>query len=266
MINAIPLREVPKTSEELIKAVYGGKLPLVKHLLSAGVSASSCDRESGGSRNESALIIAAYYKYPEIMSALIEYGADLNAVDDIGETALMNCVNGADVTSREHDTRCMKILLDHHADLEIRNEEGFTVLTIASKIYGMDVFVKMLIEHGASMSVRDDHGNDGLMSACYAGVLGSAKLLIASGADVNNKNDIGLTPLIKVARRGYADIGALLIEHGANIHAVDNQGLTILENAEKFNQHTIATIIQAHLEHDYIIKELSQTKKSGMHP
>ncbi|GLJ59496.1 hypothetical protein SUGI_1511180 [Cryptomeria japonica] len=58
-----------------------------------------------------------------------------------------------------------------------------------------------------------------------------AELLLNSGADVNSRNDHGRTPLMSEKARRRADIAAVLLKNGAEVNAIDNYGRTALHYA-----------------------------------
>ncbi|XP_052016683.1 ankyrin repeat domain-containing protein 26-like [Apodemus sylvaticus] len=67
---------------------------------------------------------ASQFKHEECVAMLLEHGADPNAIDDSGNTALHYAVwhNSTSMTAK---------LLAHNADFSIKNEESFTPLTLA---------------------------------------------------------------------------------------------------------------------------------------
>ncbi|XP_052026010.1 ankyrin repeat domain-containing protein 26-like [Apodemus sylvaticus] len=67
---------------------------------------------------------ASQFKHEDCVAMLLEHGADPNAIDDSGNTALHYAVwhNSTSMTAK---------LLAHNADFSIKNEESFTPLTLA---------------------------------------------------------------------------------------------------------------------------------------
>lgn len=103
-------------------------------------------------------------------------------------------------------------LVSKGSDVNARNKDGYTVLTVASW-YGHKEIVELLIESGADVNARDTEGSrTALLGASLSGQKEIAEKLIKSGADVNAKFKDGRTVL------GYTDsedIIELLKAHGA---------------------------------------------------
>ncbi|HVW99864.1 MAG TPA: ankyrin repeat domain-containing protein, partial [Candidatus Babeliaceae bacterium] len=58
---------------------------------------------------------------------LLGYGADINAIDDLGETVLHHAVI-------ENNEQAVRFLLEFHPDILLANKEGLTPLQIAQKL------------------------------------------------------------------------------------------------------------------------------------
>ena len=77
----------------------------------------------------------------EIVELFLKHGADVNAKDDAGETALMN----AALIGR---TKFAEILLKHGADVNAENYRGLTALDCAERAKMEDV-AEILRKYGA---------------------------------------------------------------------------------------------------------------------
>lgn len=87
------------------------------------------------------LIDAAYEGNTETVKILLANGADVNAKDDEGRTALMTVAG-------EGHTGVAKTLLDHGADINTKDKDGKTALFLAEKS-GHSQVVRILKEAGA---------------------------------------------------------------------------------------------------------------------
>ena len=95
---AIIVQTIPDKNQELIDAAYSGDIKEVKALIAAGA-----DVNAKNNYGFTALMEAALMGHTEIAKALIAAGADVNAKSNRGETALM------DAASMGH-TEIVKIL------------------------------------------------------------------------------------------------------------------------------------------------------------
>jgi ankyrin repeat protein len=108
------------------------------------------------------LIMATYYDQIEITAYLIQSGADLDAQDASGNTALMGvCFKGF--------PEIAKMLINSGADPNIRNYNGATALHFAST-FGQKELVKLLLEKGADKNATDSRGNTALAHARMQGL------------------------------------------------------------------------------------------------
>jgi uncharacterized protein len=122
----------------LAVAIIGGYTEIVTMLLEAGanVNATSHSRQT-------ALTQSAYWGHLEVVKLLIAAGADLNARDREDDwTPLMKAclVFGS--------TEVVRVLLEAGADPNFRNDEGKTALAIALK-EKRDTIAQILREFGA---------------------------------------------------------------------------------------------------------------------
>jgi len=175
------------SEKAFFQQVRGGQTEVVTLFLSAGMSPSVQDQEF------TPLLEAARRGYSEMALELIGGGADVNAKDPYGVTALMFSLiagsagtasmlieKGAEVNSRDRDGRTALVealtseneippeivesLVRRGADVNVRLAGGLTPLMIA--VPGDSRLVRLLVEAGADVKAKDDNG---------AGVLQRAK-------------------------------------------------------------------------------------------
>ena len=161
---------------------------------------------------------------------LIEAGADVNAKDDSGMTALIRIVGrigwGGDWNKGDKDRmEAVKLLIKYGADINAQDNEGHTALMRAAfHLEQHEVeLVKLLIKAGADVNIKDNEGKTALM---YVSTLETVKALIKAGADVNAKDNDGKTALIHFAT--WNEVVKILIKAGADVNAKDNDGKTAL--------------------------------------
>ncbi|MCK4821544.1 ankyrin repeat domain-containing protein, partial [bacterium] len=163
---------------------------------------------------------------------------------------------------RENFVAVLDILKNKGANINVKNNKGFTPLHIACKTeyfnfnYSKDIYVsKWLVDNGADVNARDTKGNTPVF---YVGgdveefnllknhgaelsiqnhngetpvfyLYGKVtEILISSGINVKHRDKRGYTPIHKVAEKLNINICKLLIANGADINAASNDGTTPL--------------------------------------
>jgi len=89
----------------------------------------------------------AFYCRREIISLLLESGADVNAVDNNGSSALMHSAQNCD------DGGVPALLLRYGAKVNLLDQDGDTALHVAS-FYGNEHLVHMLVAFGAGPAAK----------------------------------------------------------------------------------------------------------------
>ena len=75
------------------------------------------------------------------------------------------------------------------------------------------LMIKLLLNHGASVAVKNKAGDTALTLAAAKGKLDAVKLLPNYGAHAHTKNDAGGTALSLSAEHGHSEIHQLLLDH-----------------------------------------------------
>ncbi len=210
-------QEKPSRSDRLILAAAAGDEALVKTLLAKGA-----DVNATNDLGYTALIAAVKGGYSGIVHLLIKKGANVNAEKD-GETTLMYSIRG-------NHAGAARQLLDAGADSQLLDDD-----ILAAAAIGNAEIVDFLIEKGADVNTKDDSWTV-LSSAAYHGHAGVVRLLLAKGADVNDSNSNGNTALMQAASAGHPRIVKLLLDKGADERAVNNKGWTALDEVEYSRQ------------------------------
>jgi hypothetical protein len=132
-----------------------------------------------------ALILASTFRYRTIMSKLIEAGADVNATNNKGQTALM-------MFCTKEDERIVTQLIEAGADINATDEFGETALMYVCR-KGHGEIATQLIKAGADINAADMRGMTALMLTRWNGDEGLLNMLIEAGADVNATDIDGQT-------------------------------------------------------------------------
>ncbi|XP_014448749.1 protein phosphatase 1 regulatory subunit 16A [Tupaia chinensis] len=184
---------------------------MVQLLLEAGATVNACDSECW-----TPLHAAATCGHLQLVELLIARGADLLAVNSDGnmpydlcedeqtldclETAMANrgiTQAGIEEARAVPELRMLadiRSLLRAGADLDAPLDHKATLLHIAAA-HGFGEAAALLLEHGASLSARDQDGWAPLHAAAYWGQAHLVELLVAHGADMEGKSLMEETPL-----------------------------------------------------------------------
>ena len=101
----------------------------------------------------------------------------------------------------------------------------------------------MLLEKGAIVDLKENHrGLTPLLFASNEGYEKVVKLLLDKGAKVDLKNSDGLTALMVASFEGHETVLKILVEKGANVDLKENNGDTALSMAKT---KTIAKLLTA---------------------
>jgi ankyrin repeat protein len=152
-------------ADQLLDALRHGDRQGVDRLLKAQPGTA---REPG-TGGTAPLMHAALYGDAAAARRLIDLGADVNARNDAGATALMWAVDDLEIT---------RLLLDRGADANARSVDGRTPLLLAAGRAGGSDVAKLLLDRGAKVE-----GQPLLGAAGGAGDAATIRLLIDRGAN-----------------------------------------------------------------------------------
>ena len=253
-------------TKEVVKAAIQGDVVLLNEVLQelsssdrASVLKATISSETGFTVLHHVAWRAQVYRYASnnVLNCLIENGADVNVRSaDSKCTPLMTA-------SEVNDLTVIKFLLEHGADVHLKDKNGLTslhyaVIDVPDGLIACEV-LKCLLENGADINALTNYNSTPLMLAsrsCDVNVIkfflnhGSKNdgralhfacgralgldimlCLIGNGADVNARGNDNCTPLMTASRSGHVDKINVLINHGANLHLQDDNGDTAMHYA-----------------------------------
>ena len=123
-------------------AAVANDVPTLKLALELGASAKNVTSRYDGT----ALIAAAHLGHAEVVRTLIQAGAPLDHVNNLGWTALIESIVLGDGGPRHTDT--LRALLEAGANVNLADRNGQTPLALA-KSRGYGAMVKLLQQRGA---------------------------------------------------------------------------------------------------------------------
>ena len=160
-----------------------------------------------GGREMTPMHAAASTGHADILSLLLENGAEVDGQGIIGQTPLHRAAwNGT--------LEAGKRLLDRGADVNARNDQGWTPL-FPTAYNGYVDFAGMLLKHGARINVQNVARETPLHWTVKQGKIQSTRFLLEHGADVNVRDENGQTPSELGSLLGFHEIVKVLSEYGA---------------------------------------------------
>ena len=215
----------------------GGHVEAAKHLISdESLKVLSHD-------GKSALRLAALNSHLDLITLLVEKGADVNYTDADGRTTVY-CV----ASSAANDLKVINTL--HHlvkmgANLESKDLEGRTPLHVASW-QGMTDVVQALVQLGADIDAVDNEGRTALHMCAWNGHTEIVALLIEAGANVNHVSSTqGATPLMIAAQQGHIDPCSILLNAGSDASHIDFYGRSAKEVANNCGNRDIVILLES---------------------
>src|SRR5262245_63884620 len=207
-------REAGPLAAELVTAIRNGDVQFVRKLLANGADVNARDAEGN-----TPLILASLYAGPECVELLIEKGADVNTANSAGATPLIRAATSYDKSL---------LLVAAGARVRVRTADlGNTPLNLAARCAGNSRTVKLLLEHGANATERNDAGVGPVLAAAASGDVETMRLLLDAGAKAddfpkpNQPSAADLvagmrTPLMWAAYHNDVRMLRLLLERGAD--------------------------------------------------
>ncbi len=210
----------------LQQAASHGNLDVVKALVEAGADLNAIDEDGG-----TALSWAADPGRFEVIKYLVEHGADVNA----GKNALATaCENGhLDIA---------RYLIDAGAGIEAGLGEHDMTPLVAAAINDHRDVVDLLLERGADLHAKGDFALE------WAAQLGKTEMvdyLLSLGADINAGGPLGIPVLQQVTDDGKLKIVKFLVERGADSDLPSPDGTTARAVAVDAGQTQIIAVFDA---------------------
>ena len=174
---------------------------------------------------------------------LLRQGADVNARDALGRTAVMAATYGRHAGTVE-------ALIGAGADVNLRDAMLNNPFLYAGA-EGMVDILKLATKAGADPGITNRYGGTALIPAAERGHVDAVNYLLDNTAvDVNHVNSLGWTALLEaiVLSDGgsrHQQVVAALIRHGADVNIPDRAGQTPLRHARQRGYLKIEALLKA---------------------
>jgi ankyrin repeat protein len=178
---------------------------LIRQLLATGADVNAAQVDG-----MTALHWAVYNDDAETARLLVRSRADVNATNRYGVPPLfLACTN--------NNATLVGLLLDAGANANASLPGGETVLMTAAKVGNLEA-VKALLARGANPNARERRDQTALMWAAAEGHATVVRALIEAGSGINDTLTSGFTPLFFAVREGHVDVVRVLLEAGVNVN------------------------------------------------
>jgi ankyrin repeat protein len=219
----------------LVSAVQNGNIHLIADLIRMGADLNATDVNG-----DTALNHAAQFNQPAAMRLLLEAGADTGIQDKWKQTPLVSAAGD------KHNRAAVRLLLQHGADTEIATPHGGTPLNYAAG-WGDLPIIQALIRSGANPecpAVSD--GSTPLISSCRNQHVQAAEALLMAGARVDARDKFGRTALHSaLLPTPNRPLIALLLANGADPFALDSDGVSCVKRARFLGYDDLALEFEA---------------------
>ena len=194
-----------------------------------------------GTRNLNAeLLSAVTNNHLDTACRCLDQGADINATNSEGETALI-------IAASNNHADIVEMLLSREPMINHTDNIGSTALIMAAE-NGHTHIVQILLEHGAAINNHGTGGNTALILAAENGHTEIVNSLLRHRVDINGTNILGQTALIEAAGQGHTSVVKALLEHGADTRCVSRGSWTALISAAAFDHvEVVKTLLEYRL-------------------
>lgn len=197
----------------VLLAAAHNDVPKLKRLLASGLRIDERFTVGSADYNTTALMWAAARGNLEVVQALLDAGAQIDAIDGDGRTALR-------VAAEHGRDRIVELLLQHGADPSIKSMFGDDMLhEVAAR--GNPATLQILLNTGLALDRVEGTGwkTTPLGAAASAGHLENMRFLIKAGSSVNP--NASTSPLMMAIESEQPAAAELLLEYGAAVNKPD---------------------------------------------
>ncbi len=216
----LPCSALASRFTALFIAIGNHNLEATKKLTPSGAAINSTDEASGATP----LTWAAQCGTPEIVSWLIEAGADIEARDKLDMTPLITAAEAGNLA-------IFTLLMEKGADLSARTFYGKNSLHAACGSKGSLDLVRCIYERGVDLNLSDKYGATPISWAVKRGKRDIALFLLEMGANPAGDPAASFSPLHLAVKGGDLGLVQELVRRGANVNAPGARGSTPLTYA-----------------------------------
>lgn len=200
---------VPVCIRNFFTAVNNNDLMTVKLLINRGIV--HVDKRT--SYKKTALAMACEKNRIEIVSFLLEMGADVNVIDSYGNTPLL-------YACKKNNREIVSLLLNAGASVNVKDDNNISPLMYAIQ-NGFQKVTRLICEKRPNFNEVGAGGLTALMHACRKNDFLLVKYLLKFEPNVNQPDDLGQSAIFHAED---IKIVKLLLDNGANPNLPDHFG------------------------------------------
>ncbi|CAH0390695.1 unnamed protein product [Bemisia tabaci] len=209
-----------------------------------------------GDVNEELVKAAANGDAQKCEDAIMISEADVNGIFS-GHTALQ-------AASRNGHIDVIKILLNHHADVEMEDKDGDRAVHHAA--FGDEPgVVELLANAGADLNARNKRRQTALHIAVNKGHAGVVRILLDRGCHPSLQDSEGDTPLHDAISKKRDDMLVLLLDRNADITLTNNDGFNALHHAALRGNPSAMSTLLSRLPRRWVVDEKKDDGYSALH-
>ena len=208
----------------IIFAAQQGLNDNIKILLENGADVNYRNPSTG----LSAIAAAAAEGHTDTIRLLARTGkADVNIADLSGRTPIFYAVE-------QDQPEALRMLFTLGADPNAQDNQGVTALMRASAKGRQDCVDILLRQKNIKTDTKDFQDRTALTYSVYADELGPARALVKAGADVNGRDKSGNTPLMSAVKAKSDRMALYFIQQGADLTPVNNAGDNVFTLTDEY--------------------------------
>ena len=136
--------------------------------------------------------------FKDIVNLLLKFAADPNCVGT-SRVFANEIIFPLMVVAKKGNLQIAKLLLSSGANIDMANSKGQSATHGSCSSSGASVVLEVLLDHSADVNLRDDQDQTPLHHACLTGTIETVDLLLKAGAQGNLMDKNGLSELILAA-------------------------------------------------------------------
>lgn len=244
---ATTLRVLVAGGVQLDRPSLNEKLTPLQMAVEKGLAAQAAfleaiPRHSDIANPNATLLQAAAGGEADLVALALRAGADLEARDDRGRTALLLAVT-------EDHVHVADLLVAMGASADTLDERHDTPWLVTGVTGSVDM-VEALLPANPDLTIKNRYGGISIIPASERGHVDYVRRVVQLDLDVNHVNDLGWTALLEAVILGdgserYVEIVETLLGAGADPAIADKNGVTALAHAKAKGYTSLVRVLQA---------------------